>query len=87
MILGWETKIPHATWCRQNQKPKKHMARNSLIAWWSGLGAFIALPWVQSLLQELRSFKPSGAAKKKKKRKEKSGGSGVQDGEHMYTHG
>ena len=47
------------------------MARNSLIAWWSGLGAFIALPWVQSLLQELRSFKPSGAAKKKKKRKKK----------------
>ena len=47
------------------------MARSSLIAWWLGLGAFIALPWVQSLLQELRSFKPSSAARKKK-RKEKN---------------
>ena len=47
------------------------MARNSLIAWWLGLGAFIALPWIQSLLQELRSFKPSSAARKKK-RKEKN---------------
>ena len=52
-------------------KSRKHMARNSLIAWWLGLGAFIALPWVQSLLQELRSFKPSSAARKKK-RKEKN---------------
>ena len=64
-------------------KHKEHVARNSLIAWWLGLGAFTALPWVQSLLQELRSFKPSSAAKKKIK---ECGGSGVQDGEHMYTH-
>ena len=36
---------------------------------WLGLGAFTAGARVQSLLVELRSCKPRGAAKKKKKKK------------------
>ena len=34
---------------------------------WLGLGAFTAGAWVQSLVRELRSCKPGGAAKKKEK--------------------
>ena len=35
---------------------------------WLGLGAFTAVAQVQSLVGELRSHKPCGAAKKKKKK-------------------
>ena len=37
---------------------------------WLGLGAFITVAWVQSLVWELRSPKPHGAAKNIKYRKE-----------------
>ena len=36
---------------------------------WLGLGTFTAMAWVQSLVRELRSYKPLGVDKKKKKRK------------------
>ena len=36
---------------------------------WSGLGAFIAIVWVQPLVGELRSHKPPGMARKKKKKR------------------
>ena len=35
------------------------------MAYWLGLQAFTAMPWVQSLLRELRSHKPHDMAKKK----------------------
>ena len=38
---------------------------NSLAVQWLGLHAFTAGAWVQSLVRELRSPKPRGAAKKK----------------------
>ena len=36
-------------------------AWNSLVVQWLGLGAFIAMAWIQSLVGELRSGKPHGA--------------------------
>ena len=32
---------------------------------WLGLGTFTAMAWVQSLVRELRSYKPLGVDKKK----------------------
>ena len=40
---------------------------NSLAVQWLGLGTFMTVAQVQSLVRELRSQKPHGAAKKKKK--------------------
>ena len=37
---------------------------SSLVAWWLGFWAFTAMARVQSLVGELRSHKPCGAAKK-----------------------
>ena len=45
--------------------------RNSPEVQWLGLGAFTAGAQVQSLVGELKSQKPSGAAKKKKKKRSK----------------
>ena len=44
-------------------------SRNSRAVQWLGLGAFTARAQVQSLVQELRSGRPLGAAKRKKKKK------------------
>ena len=41
---------------------------SSLVAWWLGFQAFTAVARVQSLVGELRSCKPHGAAKKKRTR-------------------
>ena len=51
------------------------------MAQWLGLGAFTALAWVQSLVGELRSQKPRGAAKKKKEKKKKE--KSVSCGQHI----
>ena len=40
---------------------------NSLVVQWLRLGTFTAWAQVRSLVRELRSWKPCGAAKKKKK--------------------
>ena len=44
---------------------------SSLVAWWLGLWASIAVARVQSLVWELRSCKSSGMAKKTNKQKNK----------------
>ena len=36
---------------------------NSQVVQWLGLGAFTLVAWVQSLVGELRSYKPQGTAK------------------------
>ena len=41
---------------------------NSLAVQWLGLGTFTARAQVRSLFRELRSRKPSGAAKEKRKK-------------------
>ena len=41
------------------------MQGTSLVVQWLGLYTFTAEGWVQSLVGELRSHKPCGAAKKK----------------------
>ena len=47
------------------------MSGNSLVVQWLGLSAFTARAWVQSLVRELRSHKPSGATRKKQQNKTK----------------
>ena len=39
---------------------------NSLVVWWLGLGTFTARAHVRSLVQELRSHKPSSATKRER---------------------
>ena len=39
---------------------------NSQVVQWLGLGAFTAVPWVQSVAGELRSYKLQGMAKQKR---------------------
>ena len=48
-------------------KSKHLQTGNSLVVQWLGLCAFTARAQVQSLVRELRSHKPLGAAKKKEK--------------------
>ena len=38
---------------------------------WLGLGTFTAMAWVQSLVRELRSYKPLGVDKKKRRGRKK----------------
>ena len=40
---------------------------SSLVAQWFGFRAFAAVAWVQSLIRELRFYKPKKKKKKKKK--------------------
>ena len=42
---------------------------NSQVVQWLGLDAFTAVAWVQSLVEELRSYKLYDMVKKKKKKK------------------
>ena len=49
-------------------RAKERSRRNSLAVKWLGLSAFTALARVQSLVAELRSHKPPGAAKKQKQK-------------------
>ena len=48
------------------------MLGNSLAVQWLGLGAFIAMAWLQSLVRELRSCKLAVQPKGKKKKKAKA---------------
>ena len=53
------------------------------IPWWSsGYNSVLSLPraWVQSLVRELKSHKPRGAAKKRKKKKKKGNTCGLLHG-------
>ena len=45
------------------------MLGNFLAVQWLGLGAFIAMAWLQSLVRELRSCKLAVQPKEKKKKK------------------
>ena len=44
---------------------------SSLVARWFGFRAFTSVAWVQSLIRELRYYKPKKKKKKKKKKNEK----------------
>ena len=55
----------------QYRKTNKQNKTGSLVAYWLGFRAFTAMVQVQSLVKELRSWKPWGTAKKKKKERKK----------------
>ena len=67
LIPGWATKIPQATWPKQQQQKKRGeknqpqlIFRTSLVVQWLRIRLAMQGTWVQSLVGELRSHKPWG---------------------------
>ena len=68
-----QTAIINYVWAKELKKKKKRERErgNSLVVQWLGLGTFTAVAWVQSLVRELRPWKPRGAANKNFKKRER----------------